>query len=331
MASEIVVLGGFDEGDFLGAERLRLPLLDYVGGIARMKDALDCALTVRKGIPVLGKKGVGKSVAVDCAVQAFQRRELEARRRDHKYQPRRVVVIPTLRADKYRDAVLVIGQAITGTLVPVRAHGRRRGDDELRDDLLNTCRLQRVVALIIGEGEYLTAASRAVLRDLMGNSEDSDPHRRNDAGIGAAGLAILLVGTPPLLNGLQKSEEFGHRWLPPVEIPGLTPADVPRVYRDWVPGFEAHIAESEAATPGAWAAYIAGQFPPTRMPALRTLDHHVRLYMRRMMRQARHERRPAPTLGDVAFNDNVFRMTLQEARRGSEGDRGSGASAQGRR
>jgi AAA domain len=309
MATEIVTLGGFDDDEWLRAQNLRLPLLDYVGGIARMRDALDRALTVRKGIPVIGEKGVGKTVAVDCAVQAFQHREIEARRRDHKYQMRRVIVVPTLRSKRYREALLMIGLAVTGTLAPERAHGRRRSDDDLRHDLLDRCRMQRVVALIICEGEYLSKESRSLLRDLMGNSEDGDPSRLTEEGLGATGLGMLVVGTPAALQELRATEEFGQRWLPSVGIPGVEAKVAARVYRDWFPGIDAHARREGDAV---WTAYIAKQMP--RKPvALRKLDTHVRLYFRRMIRKARAESLPIPTRATVEFHDGLFLLTLREA------------------
>jgi hypothetical protein len=317
MARETVniTLGGFDED---APTSLRLPTLPTVGGIARVKDALDTAITLRKGVPVIGDKGSGKSYALRRALRAFRRAEARRLERDYKYKLRRVVAVRTIRSKSYRDAVAVITKAVTGAQLAEREYGRRTPDDDLCSELITTCVKQRVVAVVIREAEFLSTAALSVLRDLVGGAEDESQEENDDEqgdngdqgddGEIADGVGVVLVGAPQLANALTKSTENGRRWIAPVTIPRVTATAVPAIYTEWFPGIREH---ADRIGEGAWANLITQHVTHGRSITVGELATHAQLYFRRMVRKHKERRYRRET---VPFDLGHFQFALAESK-----------------
>jgi type II secretory pathway predicted ATPase ExeA len=323
MTMETVNLGGFDENDGRAPQSLRLPTLTFLKGLARTKDALDTVVVVRKGIPVVGDKGSGKSYALRRALRAFRRAELRRLTLDYKYKPRRVVAVRTIRAKLYREALLVIGQAVTGARPAERLYGRRQTDDELCNEVIAQCMNQRVVAIVVRESEFLSRAAFAALRDLMAGTED-DAHDEGsdavdgDAGETLAGVGVLLLGAPQLRGMVSKNSENGRRWLSPVTIPLVTADETARVYTEWFPAIGEHASHLGTEK---WAALIKEHVTLGHAMTIGQLATHAQLYFRRMVRKASTAEYRRET---VPFNLEQFKLAFVEAK-GLDG-RGEGRS-----
>jgi hypothetical protein len=250
--SEFIEVGGFDDEGQHRAENLRLPAIANLTVTARVQDALDTAIVARKGVAVIGPKGAGKTAALMQALAHFREIERQKRAADHTYSPRGVVRLRGLRAKAYRDCIIAMYKAVTGTTLNTATRGRRKQDDELLDDLVFTLTTRDIVALVLDEVEFVTDAMFSVLRDLMSEAADRDPtsHDATTKGYGAAGIGVLVVGTPSIAPRLAKLTEIRERWARTVEVDYAPCEDVPGILVHWFPAFSSHVERVGAR---AWA------------------------------------------------------------------------------
>lgn len=310
--TEIIRLGGFDDDDMHAAEDLALPLIPELSAIARVRDALDHVATVRRGVVVAGPKGVGKTMAVRRAVQEFMDRERKKKALSESYQPRRVLMLRGIRARTYRDALIAILHEIVGASFCIKAHGRRKTDDELRSELILHALNQRLLTFVLDDAESFAPVVYELLRDIISDAEERDTSRyltnaEGDGVFRASGIGMLLVGTLEVARKIRLGDEAHQRWVGTVEI-GLCPAEqVGDVYLRWLPGFSAHVHSVTAAV---WSGFITEHVTRKQGVYMRLLENHTRLYFRRMVRNT------AETLTRVScpFREQLFLLTLQEAR-----------------
>lgn len=303
--SDFILLGGFGD-DEPKAEELALPPHPEFGPLARMRDAFDQGLVLRRGIVVVGPKGAGKTIAVRISLEQFGVAERKRNERDGRYIPRRVLHMRAIRGKTYRDGLVVLLGRVTGGAFSTSARGRRKTDDELREEFLHYCFGQNIVLLVFDEVEFAAPPFFDLMRDIMSESEDTDPKRLQADGIRASGIGVVLVGTPIIATWLARTQEAGQRWAGVVAIGDVKPEVAHQIYEHWFPGFAPHITSVGRK---AWEQFIAKHVTSGRPVALRSLETHARRYFRRLVRKdlAITSREAAP------FNDKVFLLALKES------------------
>jgi hypothetical protein len=316
--SELIRLGGMDDHQHL-AEELCLPILTHLSAHARVMDAMDHVATTRRGIGVIGRKGVGKTVGLQAALQNFEESERKKLTLDASYQKRTIVELSSLRAKTYRDAVIMVLKFLAGSSFALAARGRRKTDDELREEIVHHCLDQKIIALCLDEAENAQPVTLMLLRDIMSDAERLDPARLDAKGQRSAGVGVLLLGTHPLAHRLRRSVEAGERWVQLVTVGRVRSGVVAEIYEAWFPGFAEHIA---AVGRAAWLKFLEANLSEGRSVSLRLVENHARLYFRRMVRKDDSIRSRELT----PFSERVFLWTLGEVRWGEDGDDNRGAS-----
>lgn len=306
MATETLILGDLDERASRLVERLTFPILEDVGAIPRVFDALIHAVKERKGVLCVGPKGTGKTLALRYVIDQFEKAEAENQRRDAKYRRRRIVRATTLRATTHRDALIGLMQVVLGFPPVTKIRGRSKTDDELKAELLDQLSAQRVALLVIDEAETLSDAALAILRDILSVSEATSGERFTAEGYAPAGVGILLLGTWDLYPRVLRLDEAGQRWVRVEKIGLVPPAKVPDVYRRLLPALDRRASEMG---PEGWADFITGQVSQGNELSLRVIENHVRAYCRRMVSQDMSIR----SVDDIGFKEKLFTYTWSEA------------------
>jgi hypothetical protein len=287
-------------------EHCSLPDIPGISTVPVIADALDHVTTQRKSIAVVGEKGAGKSDALEAQLDAYAELQRAKEALDGTYRRQRVLLVQTLRAKSYRDALVELLKLVVGPNVATTVRGRRKLDDELRLELVHAALEQNYVAIVLEEAEVSPAPVFELLRDIVSDSYARDPKRKKRGSRRApAGIAVLMVGTPHLRGLLDKSSEAGERWTQIAEIAPPAPAAVPGIYLTWFPRFADHVTKiSEQA----WANFISTCVTRGRPVSLRTLENHARRYIRRIARAHRE----VTALDQVPFVEEVFLYTLRE-------------------
>ena len=292
--------------DGASIDDLALPMLSGLGALAACRQGLDMAVATRRGILVLGEKGTGKSVGLNEACGWFRSIERQKHEDDDTYRVRRILRCGGLRMMNYRGVAIHLCGLLARDYND-RNRGRRKQEAQIRAEFVQLCLKKRYTVLTIDDAENCSAEALLLLRDLMADAEAADPKRYATPGATApGGIGILIVGTDAIERQLLNSPEAGQRWAKLIRVENTSPEDVPRVYRTWLPGFAAHIAERGE---DAWVNYITSTVCRGGEVVLRTLDNHVRAYLLEMLRTYPEIR----TLAEVPFDREVFEGTLHEA------------------
>lgn len=316
--SELIRLGGMDDHQHV-AEDLCLPILAHLSAHARVMDAMDHMATTRRGLGVVGRKGVGKTVGLRAALKNFEETERQKLALDASYQRRTILELPNIRAKTYRDAIIVVLKFLAGSSFATSARGRRKTDDELREEIVHYCLDQKVVGLCLDEAENAQPGTLILLRDIMSDAERLDLTGQNVGGQRSAGVGVLLLGTHPLAHRLRRSAEAGERWVQLVTVGRIRSGIVAEVYEAWFPGFAEHIATVGRPV---WLKFLEASVSEGRSVSLRLLENHARLYFRRMVRKDDSIRSREST----GFSERVFLWTLGEVCWGEDGEDKKGTS-----
>lgn len=300
-----VEIGAIDPDDPFRTP-LSLPFIPGLDSLALMSDALDQAANERKGVIVVGPKGVGKTIALRYALDRRLEAEWAKRDLDASYYPRQVVLLRSIRARRYRDVLGALYNELMGHEWTDRAHGRAKSDDTLRKELIKHLADERRVVIAVDEAETLTPEAINALRDLIAEAEDRDVDRFGDGTITAAGVGVLLVGADNGFRGrIAASDEAGHRWVRIVTLEPLDASDIAGVYPTLLPGFRAHVQRIGDA---AWAAYVTRVVSHERRLPIRALENHVRLYYRLLTGTDHGVTSP----GTAYFHQDLFEFTWGE-------------------
>lgn len=306
MSPRSLSLGGLDEATHL-IEGLRLPIIENLEVRRWMDDALLQATAERKGVVVVGKKGTGKTIAVQKAVHAFEDAERTKEEEDAKYRRQRVVVVQSPRAKGRTDVIGVLWKAVTGTDMVRHRRGRRKPDDDLLQELVHQLLGQNITALVLDEAENLSPAALEVLRDVISRAESTSEGRlsRDGTEYAAAGVGVVLVGTPRLTPRLSESEEAGHRWVRFRSVDTLKPEQAADIYRRYLPAFD---ERAEQVGEDAWQEMIRVQVCVGHRVPIRTIENHVRAYVRRMALDDPE----ISSVEEIPYDEEVFGFTLSE-------------------
>jgi hypothetical protein len=305
MSRQTLTIGGIDEAATHLLENLPLPVLEDIGAVSWIADALAQAAKERRGVVCLGPKGAGKTIALDLAVERFKEGEREIQQRSAKYRRRRVLHLRTLRGEKPRDVVVTIAKAITGRAPALKVRGRTKTPDELFEELVTHLRNQRVAVIVIDEAETLSDAALSILRDILSLAESTSKARYTKAGTVPAGVGVLLVGTWELHPRMMSDLEAGERWARVQTIGQAAAEAVPQIYRRLFPAFERFAALIGDA---AWEHFILGHVSQGHELSLRLIENHTRAYARRMVNLDPEVR----SVEAIPFNEEVFLFTLAE-------------------
>jgi hypothetical protein len=264
------------------AEHLALPLVDGLTLDGRMRDALDHAVTTRRGAVVIGAKGCGKSVALARAVAWLEHQEYQREQRNDAYVRRSVHYVPSFAARRYHEGLTVLCRQMLGISFHPNVRGGRKQEDDLRTELLLACRDQNIVALVIDEAERVSPECLRLLRDLMAEAEWHGAHGAVVAGAKrAVGLGVLLVGTPVLRAPIMATDEAAQRWSLLVDVDRLLVHEATDILLAWFPAWPRRDAPGSTDTVSRlverWLVEAGG------VP-WRTLENVARLYFRYVQR-----------------------------------------------
>lgn len=292
-------------------ESLTLPVLDDLEAVPFVYDCLVHAVVKRKGVVVAGVKGTGKSMAVAEAVDKFNDEERETQRQDASYIRRELLVVENLRVETARDVYRELYVAADGREMAERAHGKRKSDAAMRRELVALLVQHHVAAVVIDEAECLGDGALLGLRDIMSVSETRATGRRVRSKDGtryaAAGVGVLLSGTPPVAWAVRKSDEAGRRWVRIQEVGVVPAAEVARTYRRLYEPFERHAKKIGDAK---WAALVAKVVGKDKALPISLIENHVQDYHLRAVASTPGVRR----VKDVPFVEPIFTYAFDQVR-----------------
>ena len=308
-----ITIGGLDPAT-LAAETLALPVLPGMTALPIIRDALDHAVTQRKGAVVIGAKGMGKTMARGLAVDEHHEAEADREDADGSYEPRRLVSVLAPCAASPRDVYVDLHTAIIDATPATRVHGRQKTLGELRHSLLLSAAEEGVVAIVLDECERLSPEGATVLRDLLSGAEEMGRGGRAGAYVRPAGLGLLMLGTPEFRVKIERSSEAGQRWAHCAAIPPLAREEIPPIYLTYFPKF--HEAALDMGT-HVWHEVVTDRVLRGRPTvSLRLIDTHAREYYRLLVRNggATYDRRTAPFDLDLfAYSANEANWTITPA------------------
>lgn len=300
----------FDEAPDDLAEHLALPLVDGLDLDGRVRNALDHAVTTRRGAVVIGAKGCGKSVALARAVAWLEHQEYQREQRNDAYARRAVHYVPSFAARRYHEGLTVLCRQILGVGFHPSVRGGRKQEDDLRTELLIACRNQNIVTLVIDEAERVSPEGLRLLRDLMAEAEWHGAHGAAVAGAKrAVGLGVLLVGTPTLRAPIMATDEAAQRWSLLIDVDRLLVHEATDILLAWFPAWRPSVAPGVTATVSVlierWLVEAGG------VP-WRTLENVARLYFRYVQRNRRTTARF--TRETTPWNERLFVYVAQQFR-----------------
>lgn len=276
-----VTVGGISDGTHL-VEELELPLLEDYEPMVWIEEAVDLAASNRKGTVVVGPKGVGKSVGVRQAVEAFDSAERAKQDQDATYERRRILSLHAPRDDQYRDVIGRIWKEAAGMKMSYRRGMHGKGQDELLYQLVEKLLSQNVAVVVLDEAERLSEVGLEALRDLISAAETKARERQTHNGDAPGGVGVVLVGTPDVRTRLQRSDEMGHRWLRVFEVQRPSLSDAARYYRQALPCLDAFATQKGDTY---WHDYLRTEVLDGQQVAIRFLEHHIRRYVRWVVSQ----------------------------------------------
>ena len=253
------------------------PIIQNADSKTMLRKMLDLAISSRAAIAVIAHKSAGKTFSLERVVDEWDSEQLRLRIEDPTHVSERIVLVGRLKALNERDCLVTVLTALRGSAPFLRIRGGRKTDTQLLKEIVATCIEQNVVALLVEEGEFTSAAGMTVIRDIIAEATLADRRKGGiQAGGTERGVGVLAVGAPSFKRIVDEDNERGHRW-PLIEEIGLVHPDlVPGIYLTWFPRFQEHVDNISMAN---WEAYIhtvitAGQPLPVGL-----LIRHAQLYL----------------------------------------------------
>jgi hypothetical protein len=281
-----VTLGGLSQSD-TRAEDLVLPLMTGTTTVSIIMDGLHDAISRRTGIAIVGPKGAGKTEALRLAAHEFEAAERQRQDLDDGYRRRRVLRLPTLVSPRYRDVLVELYKAMTGTELRLRVQGTQLTDDTMLARLAAQAFDRNIVAILVDQAEAMSTDAFRAFRDLMTVAADLDERRKGVNGVIAAGIGVLLVGTPAVRAMIAGTEERGHRWARVAELHGVWPEDVSGIYCGWFPQFAADIAKRGGTA--WWERQLDALVSHGQIVAMRSITDHARRYWQHVLANSKSD------------------------------------------
>lgn len=300
--SREVRIGGIRESTHL-VEELELPILEDIDALAWISDAIDQAAAERKGIAVVGRKGAGKTIAANQAIEAFEDSEREIEQEDDRYERRRAILVQSPRSRKREDVIGAVWKAAAGVGMRQYRRGKKKSYEQLRDELVEKLLNMRIAVVVFDEAENLSGEGLRVIRDLISMAESRSQDRISGKSYRAAGVGVVLIGTHELRPRLVQSEEAGHRWVSIREVEDLSPDEAATVYRHFLPAFD---ERAEEMGEDGWNEYIRTQIVKGREVPVRQVENHVRSYVRRVVAMAEDE---IASKAEIPWDEELFEWT----------------------
>lgn len=299
-----LIIGGLHQSTHLATQAM-LPILPDTHAQTMIMDALDKAVSQRKGFAVVGPKGAGKSFAVDRAMEEFEDSERAMEDLHATYERRRVRMIWSPRAEKRMDVLEVIWREVLGEDMPRRDGNRNKPEDALLAELVDHLLELGICALVFDEAENLSEVGFMVIRDIISVAQQRAQDRFSGGKYRAVGVGVLLVGDEKLEPMVKASREAMHRLAGVYRVEALSPAEAAEVYCHFVPGIGFYASAVGADT---WAEFVRARVVYNQPIPLRFIETHARLYISRMTAED-HE---FSCLADIPYDQEMFLHTLKE-------------------
>lgn len=245
--------GGLAENQHL-AEELEFPIVDSLDGIPKGRQAIDTAATQRRGILLIGPQGSGKSEGMRQGLDWFTDFEKQKYEKDNSYRRRKILRIRGPRDASYRDTGVFMAKKLSRRYSD-RVRGKKKENNEIREDLMQLCLKTHHVVLILDEAEKCSNDSLAFFRDLVADAQEEDDGATGaNGGRKQVGIGLVLTGTPDLEQRIIRNREAGQRWAGSIhtELPDID--DLIVLYHAWFPAFAPHVEEVGKA---AWKNYLS--------------------------------------------------------------------------
>lgn len=291
-------------------DNLQLPVIQDLEAIAWAMDALVHAAADRKGVALISEKGAGKTMALRSVINDFDDAERLKETLDARYARRRTVLVHSPRSKDRSEILGVIWKAALGLEMNRRLRGRRKPDDLLLDELVEHFLHQNIAVLVFDEAESLSAEAFDLIRDMISIGESKSKERFTGKSYSPAGIGVLIAGTPRVRDFLVKTDEAAHRWLRFQEIAPLAIDEAAGIYRRFLRAFDERAAEIGEE---AWVDFIRLKVARGRSLPVRSIENHVRTYVRRVVVDHMVNEEPEiESPDDVPFNEEIFFQALEE-------------------
>jgi hypothetical protein len=303
--NEVPVVGNLDASQHF-AEELALPIIESLGAIARVREAVDVAATHRKGVVVSGPKGSGKGVAIERAMEWFRECERAKHREDATYRRRRILRVgESVRGTKYRETGVLLCRTLDRGYSD-RVRRALKDPNEVREDFVQLCLRSHYSVIVLDEAERCTDDVLLFLRDFLTDAELQDSARRRvDGAKSAAGIGVVVIGTEAIHNRVLQTNEAGERWVQALKVSGLDLHGVEQALAVWFPGFAPHIEKVGREN---WRAYLASALLRGDHVSFRTLENLARSYA---LVLSRHQV-PVSCRESVPFHQSLFELALSK-------------------
>ena len=304
MDTLILHLGGLSADQHV-AEELDLPVISNLGAVGVCKRAIDAAAMQRRGVAVIGPKGAGKTLGLRMACEWFTDLERSKRAAEEGYRMRRILRLRGLRDSSYRETAVLVAKQVSPHFSD-RKKGKKKDQNEIRQELVQLCLKQQIAVIVADEGEIYSDQALLFLRDLMSEAEDEDSNRFKTLGsVGAGGIGVVIVGDETLEKRLVTTNEASERWTKVFTVDGMDSTAVARVYQAWFPAFADHVVRVGEHE---WLNYVNSVICRGRKASFRLLENHARTYAHYVFRS----RRDITDRADIPFDARLFEHSADE-------------------
>ena len=299
-----LTLGGLHQSTHL-ANQAMLPILPDTHAQTMIMDALDKAVSQRKGFAVVGPKGAGKSFALERATEEFDDSERAMEDMDATHERRRIRTIWSPRAERRVEILEVIWREVLGEDMPRRDGTRNKAPDILLAELVDHLLELGICALVFDEAENLTDVGFTTIRDIISVAQQRAQDQFSGGKYRAVGLGVLLIGDERLEPLVKASREAMHRVAGVYRVENLSPAEAAEVYCRFVPGIGIH---ASVIGEGGWSDFVRNRVVFNQAIPLRFIETHARLYISRMTA----EDHDFACVADIPYDAEMFLHTLRE-------------------
>lgn len=289
----VILLGQMDKDVAYAVERFRLPFVP-IKAVTLVAQAIKAARAMGQAAIITGPRGVGKSYAIRAAIRAIVRAEERALALNPEDHPlTRVLYLERLTGRTVREVALYLLTVVVKGFRE-RDLGTRVLDDALVDKLIVALRKKHYRLIVVDEAETATPAAVEMLRRILAAAPTQAPDLEGqlsvdpaaqvcsaapapapDDAAGAAGFAVVILGTTTVADQLTMSEDVNGRWALFTAVEGLDVRQTAEVYETVFPGFAPAITDMGR---DAWINLVSSQVVRGRRVSMRQVANHCRWY-----------------------------------------------------